>query len=111
MPFEPYAPVRQQLFNLLWMVNQQRKAIVLDLVPNRAIRYRRRIVRPFEPLPADDRPDELAEYEQPDMAPDNPGQHNSGNTQLRPKRSMPPRPKLDDDFLKQLWPYVEKSQP
>jgi hypothetical protein len=50
LPLESYAPVRGQLFGLLAAVNQQRKRAGLDLVPIDAIRKRRRIVRPFEPL-------------------------------------------------------------
>jgi hypothetical protein len=51
LPFEPYAPVRQQLLNLLRYINQRRVAASLEPVSIRAIRLRRRIVKPFEPLP------------------------------------------------------------
>jgi len=49
LPFEPYAPVRRQLLNLLRAVNKRRKLAALPPVPIEAIRLRRRIVRPFEP--------------------------------------------------------------
>lgn len=47
LPFESYAPVRNQLFGLLAVVNEHRKRSGLDLVPIDAVRKRRRIVRPF----------------------------------------------------------------
>ncbi|MBX3412400.1 MAG: hypothetical protein KF708_06915 [Pirellulales bacterium] len=50
LPFEPYAPVRQQLLNLLRLVNHARRTAGMDLVSADALRYRRRIVRPFEPF-------------------------------------------------------------
>ena len=49
LPFEPYAPVRRQLLNLLRAVNRRRKTAGLAPVPIEAIRLRRRIVKPFEP--------------------------------------------------------------
>ena len=52
VPFEPYAPVRQQMLNILRLVNRQRKAAGYDLLPATVLRYQRRIVRPFEPLAA-----------------------------------------------------------
>ncbi len=50
MPFEPYAPVRQQLLNLLRLVNQARQTAGRDKLPPTVLRLRRQIVRPFEPL-------------------------------------------------------------
>lgn len=47
VPFEPYAPVRQQLFNILRLVNKARRTANLERVPSSAIRCRRRIVMPF----------------------------------------------------------------
>ena len=47
IPFEPYAPVRRQLLNILRAVNRCRKAAGFDLVPVMALRLRRRLVRPF----------------------------------------------------------------
>lgn len=45
--FEPYAPIRRQLFNILREVNRQRKLRGFELVPLGAIRLKRRIVKPF----------------------------------------------------------------
>jgi hypothetical protein len=53
LPFEPYAPVRQQLLNLLRLVNKDRKAAGLDPVSPKVLRYQRRIVRPFESVDTD----------------------------------------------------------
>jgi hypothetical protein len=47
LPFEPYAPVRQQLLNLIRYINRRRETVNLAPVPFSALRYRRRIVRPF----------------------------------------------------------------
>ncbi len=46
--FEPYAPVRQQLLNLLRIVNWERKLRGMGPLDPSVIRYRRKIVRPFE---------------------------------------------------------------
>lgn len=48
LPFEPYAPVRQQLLNLLRYINRCRQTASLEPVSIAAIRLHRRIVRPFE---------------------------------------------------------------
>ena len=53
VPFEPYAPVREQVKRLLIRVNRTRRRAGLDTVPYEALRYRRR--RPcvvFEDCPA-----------------------------------------------------------
>ena len=50
LPFEPYAPVRQQLLNLIRYINRRRQAANLDLIGFSVLRYRRRIVRPFGTL-------------------------------------------------------------
>lgn len=61
--FEPYAPVRQQLLNILRLINRARQTAGLERVSPRALRYRRRIVKPFDvevprrELPADRRLD------------------------------------------------------
>jgi hypothetical protein len=47
LPFEPYAPVRVQLFSLLRLVNKRRQLASLAPVPQSAIRARRRIVTVF----------------------------------------------------------------
>ena len=49
LPFEPYAPVRQQLLNLLRYTNRRREAASLAPISPSVLRYRRRIVRPFDP--------------------------------------------------------------
>ena len=49
LPYEPYAPVRQQLLNILRLVNKSRKASGSEPVSPKVLRYQRRIVRPFEP--------------------------------------------------------------
>ncbi|QDV90784.1 hypothetical protein RAS2_18670 [Phycisphaerae bacterium RAS2] len=46
--FEPYAPVRRQLLNLLRAVNRLRDSAGFEPVPVSALRLRRRVVRPFE---------------------------------------------------------------
>ena len=47
LPFEPYAPVRQQLLNLVRYINRRREAASLEPLSFSVLRYRRRIVRPF----------------------------------------------------------------
>jgi hypothetical protein len=47
VPFEPYAPVRRQLLNILRAMNRARKVAGLELVPVAALRLRRRVVKPF----------------------------------------------------------------
>jgi len=46
---EPYAPVRKQLLKLLFLTNQKRKAAGYKKVPADVFRYRRDIVKVFEP--------------------------------------------------------------
>jgi len=48
-PFEPYAPVKRQMFNILRAVNRRRKTAGLTQIPSSAIWLKRRIVKPFEP--------------------------------------------------------------
>jgi hypothetical protein len=50
LPFEPYAPVRQQLLNLIRYINHRRQTANLEPVSFSVLRYRRRIVRPFGTL-------------------------------------------------------------
>jgi hypothetical protein len=50
LPFEPYAPVRRQLLNLIRYVNQRRDTASLEPVAWSVLRFRRRIVRPFGTL-------------------------------------------------------------
>ena len=61
LPFEPYAPVRQQLLNLLRYTNRRRQAAGLQPLGSAVLRFRRRIVRPFEVIePAETVPVPLA---------------------------------------------------
>lgn len=46
-PFEPYAPVRNQLFAILRAVNAKRHAAGLEAVPKTALRLHRKTTRPF----------------------------------------------------------------
>ena len=48
IPFEPYAPVRDQMRMMLRAVNRRRKAAGLELVPFTALRLRRVPIKPFE---------------------------------------------------------------
>jgi hypothetical protein len=48
VPFEPYAPVRRQLLNILRAVNRARKTAGLEVVPTSALRLSRKGVKPFE---------------------------------------------------------------
>lgn len=47
LPFEPYAPVRNQLRSLLRKINRRRSVAGLEAVPESAIRQFRSPVRPF----------------------------------------------------------------
>lgn len=47
-PFEPYAPVRRQMLTILRVVNNVRSELGLEKLDWGVLRYRRRIVRPFE---------------------------------------------------------------
>lgn len=49
--FEPYAPIRRQLIEVLRAVNRARRAMGYELVPLEALRLRRRITRPFNFAP------------------------------------------------------------
>ena len=48
LEFEPYAPIRRQLLNLLRAVNRERKRAGFDTVPVDCLRLKRRIYRPFD---------------------------------------------------------------
>lgn len=50
IPYEPYAPIRQQLLKLLFYVNQTRKRHGLPTINTKVIRFKRTIVKPFEPF-------------------------------------------------------------
>lgn len=53
LSFEPYAGVRSQSACILRAVNRSRVAAGLEPVPRTCLRTRRRVVRPFEPVPDD----------------------------------------------------------
>ena len=46
-PFEPYAPIRRQMFNILREVNRVRKVAGFEQIPSSAIWLKRRICSPF----------------------------------------------------------------
>lgn len=48
LPFEPYAPIRKQILNLLRLVNERRSEAGYEKLMPTCIRYRRRIVKPFD---------------------------------------------------------------
>lgn len=48
LPFEPYAPVRRQLLNIVRAMNRLRRLRGFEPVPFDALRLKRRVVRPFE---------------------------------------------------------------
>ena len=50
LPFEPYSPVRSQLFTILRAVNRKRKVAGYEPVDWTCLRLRRRIVKPFADL-------------------------------------------------------------
>lgn len=47
VPFEPYAPIRRQLLNLLRLINAKRQSAGYARVLPAVLRYRRRITHPF----------------------------------------------------------------
>ncbi|HKB41117.1 MAG TPA: hypothetical protein VKD72_32110 [Gemmataceae bacterium] len=48
LPFERYAPVRMQLWELLRLVNRSRRAAQLPTLSESCVRARRRPCRPFD---------------------------------------------------------------
>lgn len=50
LPYEPYKPVWRQLRKLVRLVNKKRKAAGYDSIPMAAVRWRRTIVKAFEPI-------------------------------------------------------------
>lgn len=49
LPYEPYAPVRKQLLKLLRLINSKRQAAGYSKIPPTCLRFKREIVRAFEP--------------------------------------------------------------
>ncbi len=54
LPFEPYKPVWRQLRKLVRLINKKRKAAGYSPVPMSAVRWRRTIVKAFEPVELED---------------------------------------------------------
>lgn len=53
LPFEPYAPIRLQLLQLVRQINKKRKAAGLTPISSRRLRFYRNIYAPFtSPLPS-----------------------------------------------------------
>lgn len=51
VPFEPYAPIRQQMLEILHAVNRRRKELgIKQRISTDVIRTHRKIVKPFEPM-------------------------------------------------------------
>lgn len=61
LPFEPYAPIRKQVLNLFRLVNEKRSEAGYEKLTPNCIRYRRRIVKPFD----DDTTEELVPLSSP----------------------------------------------
>jgi len=57
LPYEPYAPVRKQLLKLLRLINAKRQASGYSKVPSSCLRFKRVIVKSFEPPSIDARRD------------------------------------------------------
>lgn len=54
LPFEPYAPVRSQFLGFIRAINRVRMQAGLSKISRFAVRLKRRIYRPFEPVNDDD---------------------------------------------------------
>jgi hypothetical protein len=54
LPYEPYKPVWRQLRKLVRLINKKRKTAGLAPLPMTAVRWRRTIVKAFEPVEADE---------------------------------------------------------
>jgi hypothetical protein len=55
LPFEPYAAIRRQALCILRAVNRARTEAGLEPVPKTCLRFKRRIVRPFEAVAIEER--------------------------------------------------------
>ncbi|MFN9592607.1 MAG: hypothetical protein ACK56G_07840 [Pirellulaceae bacterium] len=60
LPFEPYAPVRRQLLNLLRHINQKRGMAGMEKVPGGMLRVKRKIVLPYAQRETNDSEQEAA---------------------------------------------------
>ena len=52
LPYEPYAPVRKQLLKLLRLINAKRQSAGYAKIPPKCLRFKRAIVRSFDPARA-----------------------------------------------------------
>lgn len=55
LPFEPYAAIRRQFLCILRAMNRARTEAGLEPVPKTCLRFKRRIVRPFEAVEIEER--------------------------------------------------------
>lgn len=53
LAIQPYRPVREELFNVLRVVNKARHMAGYQQIPASVIQFKRRIVRPFETVGAE----------------------------------------------------------
>ena len=58
-PFEPYAPIRRQAFNILREVNRKRRRAGYQVLPTSCIWLKRRVIKPFETAAGDEPMDDL----------------------------------------------------
>ena len=56
LSYEPYAPIRRQLLNLLRLINAKRQHAGFEKLPSSVLRYKRHIVSPFESELQESRP-------------------------------------------------------
>lgn len=118
LPFEPYAPVRQQLLNLVRVVNVILHRAGRTRIDPKVLRYRRRIVSPFAPYPEGNNPaaHAPASLESPIQAEGGdlsgfgekegdffPRESDYSSPQRRPET------RLDEDFLIWAVEYVDKE--
>lgn len=92
LPYEPYAPVRQQLLNILRLVNRLRHSVGREPISPKVLRLRRRIVRPFEPVADTASPSAAGEAAE------------RGKTPAQPFGTA-----LNSEFLKWAAEYVDKE--
>jgi hypothetical protein len=90
LPYEPYAPVRQQLLNLLRLVNRVRRYVGQEPISPKVLRLRRRIVRPFEP-------------------PGEPAAAVGGGVEARQAAATAAKTALNDEFLDWAADHVDKE--
>jgi hypothetical protein len=92
LPYEPYAPVRQQLLNILRLVNRVRHFVGREPISPKVLRLRRRIVRPFE----------TAEKSVAQVA-------NGGVVEPQKSAVRPPTVALNDEFLDWAADHIDKE--